>query len=129
MEYRFLFIHSAENQSFGQTLKHVLAPYGTLEIVSWDELISSQTDLYTLIFLDAGVLADTTQADDNLPQFVSHVCQRFATAKVIVVTTSPTWRRARESLQAGAVDYIRQTLDEDRLRADLGHSLQYVSDL
>jgi DNA-binding NtrC family response regulator len=124
MNKHFVFVFKQENPAFVKVLQHVLSPFGLVDLVHWDKIDSIQPDQYTLAFLDAGIVADE-EGPDNLTQFVSEVCQRWPIAKFILITASPTWRRAKEVLQAGAVDYIRQTLDEDRLRRELNMSLKY----
>jgi DNA-binding NtrC family response regulator len=124
MAYRFLYIYPQENLAFAQALANVLSSYGGLEVIAWSELKEFDLEAYSLVFLDAGILADPHQPD-SLAQIITYVCQRWPQVKLVIVTTSPTWRRAREALQAGAVDYIRQTLDEDRLHREMESAIAY----
>ena len=124
MDRLFLFVYSQENPAFEKVLQRVLSPFGLVEMVSWAKIDSIQPDRYALVFLDAGIVSDQDESD-SLPQFVSTVCQRWPKAKFIILTASPTWRRTKEVLQAGAVDYIRQTLDEAHLLRELDWSLRY----
>lgn len=124
MNRHFLFVYSLENVAFEKVLQRVLAPFGLLENTPWGKMDMIQTDQYDLVFLDAGIVANEEEPD-NLTRFVSTVRQRWPNTNFILITASPTWRRAKDVLQAGAVDYIRQTLDEDRLRRELDSSLKY----
>jgi DNA-binding NtrC family response regulator len=124
MAQRFLYIYPQENLAFAQALANVLSPYGGLDVIAWSELKELDLGDYCLVFLDAGILVDPHQPD-SLSQMVTMLCQRWPKVKLIIVTASPTWRRAVEALQAGAVDYIRQTLDEDRLHREMEAAIAY----
>jgi FixJ family two-component response regulator len=121
MDNKFAFISTALNRSFAEVLANVLLPYGPLELRTWQE--TPDLCAYTLLFLDAGVLADVDPLN-SLKDLLMELFQRCPGANVVVTTTSPTWKRSREALKAGAVDYIRQTLDPDRLSNDLNPTLK-----
>lgn len=118
MNHRFLYIFSTENHTFESVLAQVLKPYGRLDTCLWDDLEMHSIEDYTLIFLDAGIIADTAESD-NLTSIISLIQKYSLRANIIVATTSPTWRRAKEAFQAGAVDYIHLTLDTNRLNKDM----------
>ena len=127
---RFLLIAARESRLFGETLARVLKPYGALEVVTWPEWVASALDpvTYEFVFLDAGILADEKSLD-SLAELVRSVLQRWPSARVVVTTASPTWKRAKEALQARAVDYIRQALDETDLRGQLQRTITlYIPD-
>lgn len=124
MEHRFLYIYPKLNPAFVEVLANVLASYGKLEVISWSELNALDLNGFSLVFLDALILADP-QGNDSLGQIVTYICQRWPQVKLVVVTASPTWRRAVEALQAGAVDYIRQSMDENHLRREMESSISY----
>jgi DNA-binding NtrC family response regulator len=124
MAQRFLYIYPQENLAFAQALANVLSPYGGLDVIAWDELKDLDLVAYGLVFLDAGILVDPHQPD-SLGQMVTLICQRWPQVKLVIVTASPTWRRAVEALQGGAVDYIRQTLDENRLNREMEAAIAY----
>jgi DNA-binding NarL/FixJ family response regulator len=112
MDMRFLFISTPLNRTYADVLATVLSPYGKLNICTWQEM----PDLigYTLIFLDAGILADLKYVK-SLTELLGQLFSYHPQARVLVTTSSPTWKRARDALVAGAVDYIRQTLDPNSL--------------
>ena len=121
MEYKFLFISTPLNRSFSEILAYVLSPYGKLEIHTWQE--NPDLSLFSLLFLDAGILADL-DIPNSISSVMSELSRRCPGAKVVVTTASPTWKRTREALRAGAVDYIRQTLDSNQLHNDLDSTLK-----
>ncbi len=121
---RFLFIHAHENQAYGKTLQYVLAPYGNLDLYPWETIKDLDLNTYTLVFLDASILADLNKPK-TLEDFISQLSSRWPDTKIIILTTSPTWRRARAALQAGAVDYIRLTLDENLLSKDMEAAISF----
>jgi DNA-binding response OmpR family regulator len=72
---------------------------------------------YQLIVIDANLMRD----------IVDVVCQlRKANpaASIIVVSSSPDWRQAREVLLAGASDYAPELLDSENILLDLQRSMK-----
>ncbi len=67
---------------------------------------------YDVIIIDAGEVRDAAL-------LASRLRARWPEARVVIATASPTWRRAREALRAGATDYIRKSLDEEELRSKI----------
>jgi len=126
MDTRFLFISTPLNRTYADVLAGVLTPYGKLDICTWQEM----PDLlgYTLVFLDAGILADL-KGFNSLTNMLDQLFSHHPQVRVLVTTSSPTWKRAREALVAGAVDYIRQTLDPNSLYNTLVPTLKrYLPD-
>lgn len=113
MSAKILFITTLQNRAFSQVLSEVLLPYGKLDVTTWEH--QPRIADYRFIFLDAGVLAELDTAD-SLSGLVSQLSKFYPQAPILVTTSSATWKRTREALLAGAVDYIRQTLDPDSLR-------------
>jgi DNA-binding NarL/FixJ family response regulator len=60
---------------------------------------------YDVIIVDAAAVG-------NEVLLISRVRAQQPQARIVVVTASPTWRRAREALRAGAMDYISKSLSE-----------------
>jgi DNA-binding NtrC family response regulator len=59
----------------------------------------------------------------SLTELLGQTFQKYPAANIVVTTTSATWKRTREALLAGAMDYFRQTLDPDSLRNYLNPTL------
>jgi len=108
----FLLIGEKETQ-WSQVLRRALSPLGKLQVVGEEEAIQAVAqDDYGVIIVDAGAVGDVAA-------LVSRLRAQRPQARVVVATASPTWRRAREALQAGAADYIRKSLNEKELRAKI----------
>lgn len=60
---------------------------------------------YDLIILDAGIISD-------LPSKISQIRWQSPEARIMVFSSAPDWKQAREVMLAGAMDYARKSLDE-----------------
>ncbi|MGA9349744.1 MAG: response regulator [Anaerolineae bacterium] len=67
---------------------------------------------YDLVIVDASAVGDVLS-------LVSRLRAQQPQTRIVVVTASPTWQRAREALRAGAADYIRKSLDGEELRSKI----------
>lgn len=107
MHQEFLLIGTADQ--WARVLERAVLPLGQLRVLDESAAVA-QLDLrvYAAIIIDAGVVADAYA-----------LCQRVQVqrpgTRVIIVTASPTWQRARQAFQAGALDYVRKSLDETEL--------------
>ncbi len=64
----------------------------------------SSGDGYEIVVVDAGATAD-------VPAFIKEILAIAPDSRVVVVTAAPVWRAARDSLIAGASDYLSKSLD------------------
>lgn len=95
-----------------------LAPLGQLQIVSVNEALTFiQQQLHLLIIVDAACV-------DDVPMLVQRIRALRPGSRVVIVTASPTWRRAREAFEAGAIDYIRKSLSQEELWVDFSDALK-----
>lgn len=109
MKANFLLINGTREHYWCQVLEEALAPLGSLQVGSEEEairLILQQS--YDMIIVDATIVNDT-------PLLVSRIRAQRPDARVVVVTASPTWQRARDVFYAGATDYIRKSLNKEEL--------------
>lgn len=115
---RFLLINGSCDLYWAEVLRQALTPLGLLDITTEAQLFS-QVDLstYDLILLDSSAITD-------VPSLVTTIRSRYTDARLIVVTASPTWRRARAAFKAGAMDYVRKWLDQEQIRAAVQNALQ-----
>jgi len=102
----FLLIDGRRDPCWQQMVNDVLMPLGTLRVSNEREAVQHilQCD-FDLVIIDA-------IAVENVPLLVSRIRAQCPNARVVVATTSPTWRRAREAFRAGATDYIRKSFDK-----------------
>lgn len=108
-ETRFLLVNGSDDHYWRQVFEAALVPLGVLRVGREDEaieLILQQT--YDLITVDATVVKDVAL-------LVSRIRAQRPDARVVVVTASPTWTRARDAFQAGAIDYVRKSLDREEI--------------
>lgn len=90
-------------------LAEVLGSLGTVTIFSegaFSEDVGRRFDL---------LVVDTSGLQMELAERVGWLHGRFPTVPIVVLTSSPTWRRARAVLQAGASDYMRRSMEDDML--------------
>lgn len=92
-------------------ISEVLGPLGKLTLYSECtlEAEAEPDDPYDLILVDASGL------QMELAERVAWVHGRFPDIPIVVLTSSPTWRRARAVLQAGASDYMRRSTEDEIL--------------
>ena len=110
VEYNFLLIGQADT-GWPRILEKAVFPLGSLHTVPEDEAINAVAERsYDVVIIDASSVPYTAQLTHRLR------VERPDT-RVVVVTLSPTWRRARQALRAGASDYIYRYSDEKELRS------------
>lgn len=113
MNYLFLLIGDPPPARWTAALQAALQPLGELHIVSESDAVQAICDrTYDVVIIDAGQVSEPFELTGRLRQFNPET-------QVIIATASPTWQRARQALRAGAVDYIRKSLDEKDLRGDI----------
>jgi DNA-binding NtrC family response regulator len=107
----FLLINSLREPYWLQTLKKALSSLGTLHTRTENDITNLVLEGdYNIIIVDATATTDT-------PLLISRILAQQPEAKVIVVTASPTWRRAKAAFRAGAVDYIPKSMTLTELRS------------
>lgn len=109
MQKHFLVVNDPHDQAWLQSLEVVLAAFGTLNVITEDTVLS-QMDLkhYDMVILDAIVIKDVLK-------LLAYVREHYPDVKVVITTTSPEWRLAREAFRVGASDYIRKSQDTEEL--------------
>jgi DNA-binding response OmpR family regulator len=105
-------------EAWVQTLQRAISSFGKLDIVQAEGWLSVvKTESYDVILLDWGVFKDP-------PAIIARLRERAPDSLLIVITASPTWRRARAALKAGANDYIRKTFNEQKLHIEIEKTFQ-----
>jgi DNA-binding response OmpR family regulator len=113
MKTRFVLITADTDDIWAQELASILQPLGKLKIVpqqnfSTDKLSPS----CQLVIIDATAV---TQVNT----LISEVRQSDPERRVIVMTASPSWRRARASFDAGAQDYLSKNIRSDEVLSNI----------
>lgn len=92
-------------------LERVIEPLGQLDGVGEDDAVKKVVEGdYDLIIVDASVVEDVFE-------LVADIRSRKLNTRIVVLSASPTWKRARDAFYAGATDYVGITLNEEKLRA------------
>lgn len=102
---RFLLINGSFDPYWTQILTRALEPLGALQVGAErdaDVLLRSTT--FDLIIVD-------TSGVEQVPRLIERIRTEQPDARVVIMTASPTWTRAREAFLAGAIDYTRKSLD------------------
>lgn len=106
----------SEDRQWREVLEHALQPLGNLTMIDNEEggLIAVQKKLemgekYEIIIIDVGTVGGRSSS------LVRQIREEQHEAKVVVATTAPTWRQAKEFFQVGAIDYVRKSQDEKQV--------------
>ena len=118
MTHCFLYLTNNTSSPWSTALRRSLSIFGELTITPEDEW-ANETQLcqYSVIFIDATSISD-------VPTLIMAIRRQCPTLRIVVATSSPTWKQAREAMQAGAVDYIRKTPDLVELHTQINFVLQ-----
>lgn len=104
-----LLIGNPPDSIWATILRDALYPLGQLDLASESETsMRVQQKHYDLVIIDAAVL-------NNVETLVASLHRQQPTVPIVVVTTSPTWQRARRIFLAGATDYVQRSLDANTL--------------
>jgi DNA-binding response OmpR family regulator len=104
-------------------LREAVAEWGVVDVATEGEATAAVARRgYDLVLVDAGGVWDAAA-------LVRALRAERPGIRVAVVTASPTWKRAREALEAGSVDYFRKSLDRTALRAIIESVLALVPPL
>ena len=111
MKANILLVTDTHEHSWIQTVREAIEPLGDLVIENADHALERMLQLrHDLIIVDARYVEDA-------PQLISRIRAQRMDTRIVVATASPTWRRARAALLAGAADYISRTTNAADLRS------------
>lgn len=114
----FLLLNGLDDGFFKDFLADVLAPLGTLGVAHAAEgwpADSQEPD--GLILIDATVV-------EEAERLVARLRHERPERRIVVLTASPTWQRARAAFEAGAMDYLPKSMPVAELRAAFQLALQ-----
>lgn len=104
-----LYIGTPLDTIWPDVLRTALSPWGEVE------MITDMGALEKLEQRDRDLIVVDAVATEKTVSLVNTLHKSSPQTPIVVVTTSPTWNRAREFLHAGATDYIRKSLDSEIL--------------
>ena len=90
-------------------MTEVLGSLGRLIVFSETMFEDEVNEPFAMLVVDASGL------QMELAERVAWLHGRFPEVPIVVLTSSPTWRRARAVLQAGAADYMRRSTEDNVL--------------
>ena len=102
----FLVIGNQEELPSFPNVLNALTALGEVKVLPPGEALKQiLTSNYDLVIIDA------TMPDSEMV-LLSKIRAQQPQTRLLVLTASPTWRRAREVLKAGAMDYLSKSLSE-----------------
>lgn len=110
MEKYIAIISNVVDSQWLQTIKPHLCGLGKLIVVT-EEIVRAKHGR-----LSTNVIIIDSSSVPNAAELVRYLVLQDQGTPKIVVTASPTWRRARDIFKAGAQDYLKQTDTERLLR-------------
>ncbi len=124
--YRFLLISHPMNSEWVQVLARVLEPYGTLTVIGRNEIQAKVPEGdYRMIFVDAGI-KEAYEDDSMLLNLIFQLHSLCPRSEIIITTPTTRWRQAKECIQAGAADYLRQSMDEKKQQDEIEQSAPFI---
>ena len=119
MKQQIAIISNLENVVWLENIREKLSQLGEIRVVDEREVDEQNGRLLAdLILIDSSSILQVQAVE-----LVKHLKEKNPATPQIVVTASPTWRRARNLLLAGASDYLKQT-DIHKLVASCAELLQ-----
>jgi DNA-binding NtrC family response regulator len=111
MEKHIIIITNQTDSAWVNAVKEALAPPGqvtvTLEKEAHEVVKRHSVDL---------ILVDASSIGTDVAVLIKPLHSLRPSTPIVVNTLSPTWRRARDAFMAGAVDYVRCSLDKEKIR-------------
>jgi len=109
MTIRFLLITDPHDSSWQYWLEQALMPLGQLRVVQADYAVSQiAEEEYNIVIVDATAI-------EEVELLASRLRATRPDCRIVVMTASPTWQRARAAFEAGAIDYIPKSFNKDKL--------------
>jgi DNA-binding response OmpR family regulator len=106
---RMVLLGTTKQNKWNDLLKEALAPLGGLDVMTPEQAADGKLDSkYEVIALDATYI-------DGVERHISQLRSEQPDRRIVVLTAAPTWRSARAAFEAGAMDYLPKTLDQDEL--------------
>ena len=106
---RFLLIDGTEDNDCHTSLAKALTVLGTVLVAGASAEIPPEADT-----LDSIIIVDATHIAE-VETLVARLRVQRPVRKIVVMTASPTWQRARAAFEAGAIDYLPKTWSPEEL--------------
>ena len=122
-EYRILLIGNLPEDPWRQVIEEASASLGSLQF-------AREVDVFRLVRQqDFDVIVIDAENVEDVFLLISSIRILKVDAKIVAVTMSPIWRRAREAFRAGAVDYLRKSMNKEEILSALRGAIDKVPPL
>jgi len=102
-------IGSKQDSLWHSTLREAFAPLGAVDIIAMEDVcVKELSGRYEIVAVDAAHVK-------NVEELVSRLRRARPEQRIVVMTASPTWQRARAAFEAGAADYLPKKLSKAEL--------------
>lgn len=105
----FMLTKGTMDSNWMKQLGQVLAPLGTLKLVEVNEAMKQIKAKNDVVIVDATFV-------ENAEAAVSSLRTQMPDSRIVVMSAAPTWKLARAAFEAGAIDYLPKTMNEDDLQ-------------
>lgn len=111
MTKQIMIITNQKNSAWVKAVTEALIPSGQVTITLEDDAPKMvRLRPFDLILIDASTI------ETDAVTLIKPLHELCPQTPIVVNTLSPTWRRAKEAFMAGAVDYVRRSLDIETIR-------------
>ena len=105
----FVLITRTINDAWAQELSCILQPLGRLKLVPYEDFqLKKLSPSCELVIIDSSAVK-------SVVMLIADLLQSDPQCRVIAMTASPTWQRARAAFEAGALDYLSKNLRPEEL--------------
>jgi DNA-binding NtrC family response regulator len=112
MDNKILLISHSPNHIWLNCLQRAVKSWGLIDTANPGETLTQVLTKYALILVEA-------TAREDVEIYISRIIAANPDAKIVVFSSAPNWEEAKKVFRAGASDYIKQSLDEKKLRREL----------
>lgn len=110
MSNRILFVSNYPDSTWAAVIVPELQSLGDVNIHAEEDALAKVDSLqYDLVVIDA------SGVETDLAELVDRLCCDKQKRSVVVATSAPSWRLARDVFHAGAADYIPRNFDTENL--------------
>jgi DNA-binding NtrC family response regulator len=120
MKNHILLISHSSNHIWHNCLQRAAKPWGLIDTEQPGEIFNLDLTKYALIIIEA-------IAQEDMEIFIGRIRAANPDVKIVVFSAAPNWEEAKKVLLAGASEYIKPSLDEDKLRRELEPILEEIT--
>lgn len=110
---RFLLI--SDDKQWQEALPGALESIGDVEIAFDEDSGLEQIRHAIKTHQPYAVMIVDLYATTDMRRLIAQILEEQCNAGVVVASAAPTWRRAKEAFEAGAIDFINKTLNKEDL--------------